>query len=169
MDIRDAAYGDVPVLARLIRDSFRDVAERFSLTPDNCSTHPSFCTEEWVSSALDKGNRFFLARAEEGPCGCVALEEAGPDVCYLERLAVLPPYRRRGYGRMLVEHVAGEARDAGASRLEIGIIAEQEELREWYVEAGFAEMGRKRFEHLPFEVLFMARELNMVPGERKTG
>lgn len=159
MDIRDATQEDVPVLAGLIRDSFLDVAERFSLTRENCPTHPSFCTEEWVDSALGKGNRFFIAEHEDAAYGCVALEVAGPEVCYLERLAVLPSHRRQGYGERLVEYIIEEARDVGARRLEIGIIAEQADLRDWYAKSGFAETGRKRFEHLPFEVLFMACEL----------
>ncbi len=159
MEIRNASTEDIDSLERIIRDSFRDVAERFSLTPENCPTHPSFCTEEWVEAALGKGIRFFLAECGNGPCGCVALEVASPEVCYLERLAVLPSYRRRGYGKELVEHVVREAGEGGARSLEIGIIAEQEDLREWYRKLGFIEKGRKHFEHLPFEVLFMAYRL----------
>jgi GNAT superfamily N-acetyltransferase len=159
MEIRNASLEDAGLLARIIRDSFRDVAERFSLTPENCSTHPSFCTQEWVEAALGKGIRFFLAGGEDGPCGCVALEVAGPETCYLERLAVLPAYRRRGYGKELVEHVVREAKEAGARSLEIGIIAVQEDLRDWYARMGFVAKGTKRFEHLPFEVMFMAYSL----------
>jgi hypothetical protein len=52
-----------------------------------------------------------------------------------------------------------EAGEAGARSLEIGIIAGQEDLRTWYAKLGFMEKGRKHFEHLPFEVLFMAYRL----------
>jgi GNAT superfamily N-acetyltransferase len=159
MEIRDAGRKDISSLTRIIRDSFRDVAERFSLTPENCPTHPSFISEERVESAFEKGNRFFLAECEEGLCGCVAVEVASPEICYLERLAVLPPYRRRGYGKKLVEQIMRQAREAGARSLEIGIIADQEDLRDWYAKLGFTAKGRKIFDHLPFEVLFMAYQL----------
>ena len=159
MEIREAGWEDISALARIIRDSFRDVAERFSLTPENCPTHPSFSTEERVESALEKGNTFFIAECEEGPCGCAAMEAASPEVCYLERLAVLPPYRRRGYGKKLVEHVMGKAEEAGARSLEIGIIADHEDLRDWYAKLGFTAKGRRIFDHLPFEVLFMTYRL----------
>jgi ribosomal protein S18 acetylase RimI-like enzyme len=158
-DIREASARDVPLLAGLIRDSFRDVGERFELTPENCPTHPSFCDEEWVGAAMRKGVRFFLLEDDGMKCGCVALEKAGPEVCYLERLAVLPERRRKGHGERLVLHVLEEARMLEASRVEIGIISDQGELKDWYRELGFEEKGRKRFEHLPFEVTFMYRRL----------
>jgi len=159
MEIREAGRSDIHVLASLIRDSFRDVAERFDLTLENCPTHPSFCTDAWVEKDMDKGVRYFLLELEDRPCGCVAIERAGDEVCYLERLAVLPSCRRRGYGEVLVRKVEEEAKAVGALRLEIGIISTQRDLRDWYAERGFGEKGRKNFEHLPFEVTFMALEI----------
>lgn len=159
MVIRDASEADITILAALIRASFRDVSERFFLTPENCPTHPSFCSEEWVDSAMKKGVRFFVLDDGDAACGCAALERAGPEVCYLERLAVLPGSRRSGFGTALVGHALSEAKKAGAERVEIGIIAGQVELKEWYLGLGFKEKARKHFEHLPFEVVFMSCRL----------
>ena len=44
---------------------------------------------------------------------CWAIE----DSCYLQDLYVSPEVRGGGHGRALIEHVAGKAREAGASRL----------------------------------------------------
>jgi len=153
--IKEATKEDILLLTHLIRVSFRDVAEKFHLTPRNAAKHPSNCTEEWVRTALDKGHRYFLLEALEGPCGCAALERANSQVCYLERLAVLPEMRKRGFGEILVRHAVEEARKIGAQRLEIGIIAAQSDLRDWYIKRGFVWMRTRRFEHLPFEVAFM--------------
>jgi N-acetylglutamate synthase-like GNAT family acetyltransferase len=87
--------------------------------------------------------------------GCVALEKASPDLYYLERLAVLPQYRRNGFGKALVDYVLLEAKAVGAKKLDIGIIAEQSELKLWYQQLGFVEGETKEFEHLPFLVTFM--------------
>jgi N-acetylglutamate synthase-like GNAT family acetyltransferase len=97
-----------------------------------------------------------MLEAGEQPCGCAALEPANPQVCYMERLAVLPGYRRRGYGLALVEYVLGEAKLMGVQKVDIGIIAEQTELKAWYRRMGFRERRRAFFDHLPFEVLFMS-------------
>lgn len=161
--IREAVSSDVPALTEIIRNSFRDVAVRFGLTEANCPKHPSNCREQWIVSALEKGVRCFVLESDGVPCGCVALERPRPEVCYLERLAVLPEYRRMGLGRALAEYAVTKAGEAGAVRVEIGVIAGQEELKEWYRRLGFVETGRASFPHLPFEVAFMAKVLDSEP------
>ena len=158
-DIRDAKRNDIELLAQLIRDSFQDVAERFSLTAENAPTHPSHCTAQWIESAFDKGITYFILEYKGKPRGCVAMEHAGADVCYLERLAVIPEFRRRGFGEALVEHVLEQAKPLGVKRIEIGIIAEQIDLRSWYEKRGFVLKDTRHFNHLPFEVAFMYIEL----------
>jgi N-acetylglutamate synthase-like GNAT family acetyltransferase len=155
-DIRSASERDVAIVTKIIRKSFLGVAERFNLTAHNCPTHPSNCREQWIQEALKKGVRYYVLQAEGRQCGCVALELANPEVCYLERLAVLPVYRRRGYGRALVEYSLGEAGAIGVQKVDIGIIAEHRELKIWYQHIGFEEVRRATFDHLPFEVLFMS-------------
>lgn len=159
MVIREATKDDVPRVVEIIRAAFRDVAERFGLTAETCPTHPSLCTAEWIERALDKGVTYYLGHDGARAWGCVALERANPDVCYLERLAVLPEFRRKGLGKALVDRVLAEARALGARQVEIGIIAEHLELRDWYLRLGFRVSKTKRFEHLPFAVMFMERAL----------
>ena len=156
--IRDATKEDIPLLTKLIRDSFRDVALRFNLTYENCPAHPSHCTTEWIESALKKGINYYILERKNVPCGCVALEQAEPSVFYLERLSVLPQFRRKGFGEAMVNHALNEAKKRGAHLVEIGMISDQTELKEWYKKFGFSIKSEKRFEHLPFKVTFMARE-----------
>jgi ribosomal protein S18 acetylase RimI-like enzyme len=93
--ITEASEGDAELLARLIRESFADVARRFGLTPENSPTHPSNCQPEWIRVAFARGVTYYLLRASGQAAGCVALERVDDDKCYLERLAVLPAYRAR--------------------------------------------------------------------------
>lgn len=155
MTIRAATFDDIPVLAKIIRSAYRTVADRFDLTPENCPKHPSNCTEDWVRADFQRGVAYFLLEDQNGAVGCAALEQAGPEVCYLERLAVVPEGRHRGCGRRLVDFIFDRARELGGQRIGIGIIAEQDDLRRWYGRMGFEEKGTKRFDHLPFTVLFM--------------
>jgi N-acetylglutamate synthase-like GNAT family acetyltransferase len=159
MVIRQATQDDVPLLAEVIRAAFRDVADRFGLTAETCPAHPSNCATAWIEKGLDKGARYYIGEEGGRACGCVALERANAEVCYLERLAVVPECREKGFGKALVDHVLAEARALGARRVEIGIIAEQEELGAWYKRLGFLSMKTARFDHLPFRVLFMSRPL----------
>lgn len=162
--IRQATPDDAPLLAALIRAAFRDVAERFGLTPENCPTHPSNCTEGWVRDAMARGVRCYVLEADGRPAGCVGLELADEEAAYLERLSVLPEFRRRGFGAALVAHVGQEARRLGRRRLQIALIADHRDLRHWYKKLGFRETGVRRFEHLPFDVLFMSLNLSLAGG-----
>jgi N-acetylglutamate synthase-like GNAT family acetyltransferase len=153
--IRDAHPQDAEKIADIIRESFRDVAVRFSLTPENCPKHPSNCTTDWVESDLARGVRYFILSQDGESVGCVGIEIPGPDICYLERLAVLPERRRRGLGRRLVLHVLSQAKSSGVNKIGIGIIADHTELKEWYAKLGFREGETKDFPHLPFRVTFM--------------
>jgi N-acetylglutamate synthase-like GNAT family acetyltransferase len=159
MHIRQAAIDDIPVLIDLIRRSFQDVAKRFGLTIENCPTHPSFYTPERMISDFEKGVQYFVLENEGTPVGCVALEKATTDICYLERLGVLPKNRRNGFGKVLVQRVFTEARSLGAEWISIGIIAGHTELKSWYCDIGFLEKETKEFKHLPFLVTFMMYEL----------
>ncbi len=158
--IRAGTQKDIAVLTEIIRGSFRDVADRFGLTQENCPKHPSNCTVDWVQGDMDRGVTYFIFEDDGLASGCVALEPAGSELCYLERLAVRPPQRRRGFGRALVDYVLAEAKRSGARRVSIGIIAGQTELKNWYQKIGFVEAEAKGFAHLPFRVTFMSYVVN---------
>jgi len=157
--ITEASEADAELLASLIRRAFADVAVRLGLTPESVPMHPSNCTPEWILAAFAKGVRYYLLQTPQGPAGCVALEQAGGDVCYLERLAVLPAFRRNGLGEALVNHVVDKARELGARSVELGMVFTQAELREWYERLGFSVTNVVQFERTPFEVAFMRKEL----------
>jgi N-acetylglutamate synthase-like GNAT family acetyltransferase len=164
IEIRRATLEDVDVLTDIIRRAFRDVADRFALTPENCPTHPSNCERTWIESDLSRGVFYFLLVAQGLPCGCVAVEIASPEVCYLERLAVIPERRNEGFGRRLMDRALREGEEAGATTMSVGIIAEHAEIRDWYGRLGFAEEGERSFDHLPFEVAFLRYDLSALPG-----
>lgn len=160
MKIRKANQNDVQVLVSLIRASFKTVADRFNLTLENCPRHPSNCTRDWIKTALDQGVHYFILEMDGDAVGCFALEQAGPEVCYLERLAVLPGRRNQGLGRALADFALEQAKSQGCKRVEVGIIAEQLDLRDWYAKIGFTENGEKEFPHLPFRAAFMVYALS---------
>ena len=159
IQIREANSADISLLSSLVRQSYCDVAERFTLTPANCPKHPSNCTDEWIENDLARGVSYFILEHRNIPAGCAAIEKAEADLCYLERLAVLPHERKRGLGSQLVEHIFRAARERESKKISIGIIAAQTELKQWYRKFGFVEGETKEFNHLPFRVTFMTCEL----------
>lgn len=155
MNIRQATIGDIQILSGLVKRSYQTIADRFGLTRTNCPKHPSNCTDEWIRSDFDRGVTYFILESDNKEAGCAALEIANTELCYLERLAVLPENRNKGFGKILVDHLLCEAKLLGCQNISIGIIAKQYELKHWYFKIGFKEGVTKSFEHLPFQVTFM--------------
>ena len=159
LKIRIATQKDIALLTEIIRTSYKDVAECFGLTQENCPRHASNCSEAWIEKDMNRGVTYFILEEEGQASGCVALEKVSDELSYLERLAVLPDKRRHGLGKVLVYHVVDEAKLSGAKRLNIGTIAEQTEQGNWYRKIGFVEIETKEFIHLPFQVRFMSYEI----------
>jgi len=157
--IRETGPHEASNLAGLIRVAYRDVAERFNLTDQNCPKHPSNCSINWVKKDMNRGVSYYCLELDEKTIGCTAFEKAKPEEGYLERLAVLPQYRNNGFGKALIRHVFDVASAAGVHRIGIGIISEQIELKKWYEKMGFVEQEVKTFSHLPFKVSLLAYTL----------
>jgi diamine N-acetyltransferase len=154
------AQNEIENSARIIRDSFQTVAVQFGLTRKNCPAHPSFITENQLFTMKSKGPIFFGLFVDGTQTGFVAVEkgDGDGDVFYLEKLAVLPDQRHRGYGRRLLEQACDFIRAEGGKKVSIGIIDEHMILKNWYRGLGFREVGTQQFPHLPFTVCFMAKE-----------
>ena len=159
MTIRPVRRDEGPVVVDLLRRSFATVAERFGLTIENCPKNMTFYTEQRFVEDVDRGMQYYLLEDGGQICGCVALEPAKPKTVYLGRLAVLPEHRSKGLGQALVRYLFTEAKQMGIRRVEIGIIEEDAQLKDWYRQFGFTPTGVKTFDHLPFVVGFMAKEL----------
>jgi N-acetylglutamate synthase-like GNAT family acetyltransferase len=135
------------------------VGEKFALTVENCPNFAGFNAKERVVSDFEKGLRYYILEEGGQVCGCVAMEKAGPDLCYLGRLAVLPEHRNKGFGQALVHHSFEQAKKMGIRRMEIGLISKHRKLKTWYKKFGFIQKSTKKFDHLPFIVAFMYKEL----------
>ncbi len=156
MSIREASIKDLAIIALLVSESNKDVAEKFALNADNCPKHPSFCTEAWVQSDLDRGERYFILEEGSVPLACVAYETPSTGLAYLNRLSVLPVHRNRGIGARLVKHVVQLAESSFIQTISIGVIGEHGDLQRWYKNLGFIDGETKRFPHLPFSVKYMS-------------
>lgn len=155
MKLRKAQRSDIDEITRVIRRAYSTVARDYGLDAENCPKHPSNCAVDWVEGDFDRGVHYFVIESGRELVGCMALEKASDDTCYLERLAVIPEERNNGAGTMLVSAFIQKASEMGFEKIGIGIIAKQEELKSWYQKIGFIETGKRTFEHLPFEVAFM--------------
>lgn len=145
---------------RIIRESFQTVAEEFHLTAENAPSHPSNTTPDIFRQAIAKGLRVFGLYHDGSPVGCIGVEKAADGaVWYIERLAVIPPFRHRGFGAELLDFACRLVRKLGGEKASIGIINEHTVLKNWYLDFGFREISVRRYDHLPFAVCFMEKNI----------
>ena len=139
----------------VIHLSFATVADEFGLNPKNCPTNGAFMPLERLENDFSKGNLMFAICENEKAVAFLQLSKNGPDTIEMEKLAVLPQYRHKGYGKRLIEFAKQKAKDLGVTKITIGIIEENIRLKNWYESSGFIHTGTRIFPHLPFTVGFM--------------
>ena len=134
----------------VIHQSFRTVAEQFGLTQENCPKHTSFNQLSFLEAQMNWGWHMFALYAGKKIIGYMSLSKEGDDVFELHNLAVLPEYRHKGFGKLLLNHAKNVVNSFGRNIIKIGIIEENTVLKNWYIANGFVHTGTKKFEHLPF-------------------
>ncbi len=144
----------------VIQNSFQTVADEFNLNRNNAPTHPSNMTFNTLKEAVGKGSIFYGLYSNGKIIGCIGIEKSSEEhKYYIEKLAVLPDKRHHGYGKMLMDFACENIHEKNGKLISIGIINENTLLKNWYIKYGFIEKGLKRFDHLPFEVCFMEKEI----------
>ena len=160
LKIKEITGGNLENNVEIIRRSFQTVADELGLTRENCPAHPSFISLEQLNMLKTKGLKFFGLFVNGNQAGFVAVEKADDRLSYMEKLAVLPEYRHRGYGEKLVKYALTYIKKNGGEKISIGIIDKQKVLKDWYKKIGFQEISTKEFEHLPFTVCFMEMDIS---------
>ncbi len=82
--------------------------------------------------------------------GYMSLSRENDDAFELHNLAVLPEYRHKGFGKLMLDRAKDTVKSLGVKVIKISIIEESTVLKNWYIANGFVHTGAKKFDHLPF-------------------
>jgi GNAT superfamily N-acetyltransferase len=76
-----------------------------------------------VETLISQSVAFFVLRADDTPAGCGGIQLFGTEYGELKRMYVRPHFRGLGFGKLLLDHLAGYGRTHGVAllRLETGI------------------------------------------------
>jgi len=160
---------ELPMYVDLLRAAFGTVAKDFGLTEASAPTNAAFTTLENLRLHLNNGLQLFGLFRDGLLVGCVATKASKADkaVFYIERLAVAPDERHRGYGGQLLSFAMENSRASGGKTASIGLIDSNQILKEWYQSKGFAQHDCRSIPHLPFRVCFMSINLALPESERR--
>jgi GNAT superfamily N-acetyltransferase len=121
--VHQATSRDAGIVAALIRDSFRPVADRY-LIGGAVPSHPSNCRPDWIVSDMQRGWSYFTIWSDDDPAGCVCLGPLSNEAIEMRRLAVLPRFQGRGMGRDLITHCLRTAKIMGARFLDAAVMTD---------------------------------------------
>ena len=159
--IRKVEQEDIKRCVEVIRKSFGTVADEFGFTIENASRFTAFATtEERINWHLNGECRPMYAYWEEGVIiGYYSLLIQDNNECELNNVCVLPEYRHKGIGDKLLEHAFAIAKGLGCTKMNIGIVEENEILKKWYASYGFVHTGTQKYDFFPFTCGYMERGL----------
>jgi ribosomal protein S18 acetylase RimI-like enzyme len=134
--IREATAADASILVALIHAAFAEYRGR--LNPPS-GAHEE--TQESVARKLAAGFAL-LAFAGPNPAGCV-FYDLEADFVYFSRLSVVPEFRRRGLGQLLIDEVEARARALNRRAVRLGVRMALENQRAYYQRLGYRTVEAK--------------------------
>lgn len=158
--IRPMREEEIPVCVDLIRRSFLTVAEEFGFTEENAPRFTAFATTEQRLSWHLHGEKrpMFVYENETGEIvGYYSLLLQENKECELNNLCVAPECRHGKIGEILLQHAYETAQAKGCTKMNIGIVEENVQLRKWYEKHGVVHSGTKKFDFFPFTCGYMEK------------
>ena len=152
---------DFKELTGVLNKSHKSIAEQFNLTKENSPTNPAFLTSEQLKAQFTDFREFYKLVENNILIGLVVIEQSQKEnnLFFIERLSVLPEYRHKGYGRILMQYAENRIKELKGKKISLGVIHENIVLTQWYSTQGYSVSGLKKFDHLPFTVCFMEKNI----------
>lgn len=130
IEIQSASDADAAAIAEILHQAFREY--------DGMLNPPSGVHKESADTVRAKmqTGHWLLAYSNGRAVGCVWCEPRD-GFMYLGRLAVLPAQRGRGIGNALIDSVETRAKNAGFTRIRLGVRISLTEMRAAYERRGY--------------------------------
>ncbi len=159
--IKEISSKDIEECVDIIRKSFSTVAAEFGFTIENASRFTAFATtKDRLSRQFRHEHRPMYAFYDNARIvGYYSLLLQDNNECELNNLCVLPEYRHRRIGEMLLVSAFENAKIFNCKKIHIGIVEENQQLKKWYERFGFVHVGTKKFDFFPFTCGYMEKLL----------
>jgi GNAT superfamily N-acetyltransferase len=139
--IRLATDEDIP----RILDLYHELTIHLSHVEMRRSAPPDYCRQVFAEICADPRHELLVAEDQGEIVGTVVLlivpnlSHSATPWALVENIVVGEKYRRRGFGRLLLEYVVSRAREKGCHRIELCSDKRREEAHQLYQSVGFEE------------------------------
>jgi len=146
MHLETATPADLPALHALIESAYRgDSARRGWSHEADLLDGQRTDLDELHDILADPARHLLVLRNGDRLAACVALTDKGQGLAYLGLLTVDPARQAGGVGRLMLAAAEDHAvARLGATRIEMTVIAQREELIAWYTRRGYLPTGERR-------------------------
>lgn len=141
---------ELPEICKMTAEDIKDVAE----IEKECFSAP--WSEKSLSDELTNDTaRFFVLKFEGETAGYIGANNAANEV-YITNVAVLPKFRRRGFGEKLLSYLCFVSTQEGADFISLEVRKSNKNAIRLYEKCGFEKVGeRKNFYTNPDEDAFI--------------
>ena len=160
MEIIKVAAEDKDIVSSIIKKSFAKQAQILGITAKEYPSYVAFENPKDVVRAIKNGESVYLLKTIVGVnIGTVRfnLDKNDPTRGYINRLAVLPEYRKNSYGKILMSFAEAELAKRSVRKATISIVKGFERLQAYYQELGYRVARDAHYPQLPFEVRYMEK------------
>jgi GNAT superfamily N-acetyltransferase len=145
---RLATVADAPALVDLIRAAYRGPASYARWTSEEHLVRGTRTDEPAVRAAIEPaGSEMLVVERDDRdtPVACCRIADRGGGLAHFGMFAVEPARQGGGTGRRVVGWAELAAADLfGAGTLELEVLGQQRELRNWYERRGYRPTGETR-------------------------
>jgi Acetyltransferases len=164
IEIKPAEIQQAYTVAEIIQNSFEKQAEVLHISKEKNPNYVAFETPDKVINCIKSGEKVVLLCLDGKPIGTVRynIDSKESDKGHISRLAVSPEFRGHGYGQMLTNYAESQLKDLNVKIFELSIVAEFDRLKKYYEGLGYVPKEEKVFSTLPFNVLFMRKDISLL-------
>ena len=144
---------------KVIRESYNLVAEQFKLTKENCPKrgHADLTLEELKKQYID-GIKMYGYYDNNIIVGFISLK-LKDDSVKIKDIVILPNYQNKGIGTKMLNYAKKKTLEYNKSKIELGMIADNKKLKEWYEHNDFILTSTHQFPEAPFVTGYMECKL----------
>ncbi len=144
---------DIVKVCSVINMAFLTVANELGYTKETVPTFPAFIGKNTIINQINNGLKLFGLLLDNSLVGSIGIKKENTEGLFkIERLAIIPAYRHKKYGKMLMDYALNEIHNTGGKIAEVEIVNENLKLKKWYLNQGFREIRIDTYQHLPFTV-----------------
>lgn len=152
--IRQVTEADIDTLVHMARTTFADTFNANTAPADmQAFLATAYAPEQLLSELRTPGTTFWFVTIDDVPAGymklnvdaAVTADVLAQNALELERIYILPAYKRHGLGSLLYAHALQLAQTLGKTKIALGVWEHNEPAKNFYQRRGFNKVGEHAF------------------------